>query len=80
MRPVGSFQGTNPGSRPGNFTNPGTNPGIAGSTGSSPSFGAGVVSERSAMVAPKSSAIIYVLVAVLLAAIAVLAFLLFSSK
>ncbi|HUQ00896.1 MAG TPA: hypothetical protein VM261_00315 [Kofleriaceae bacterium] len=80
MRPVGSFQGTNPGSRPGNFTNPGTNPGPSSSTGSSPSFGAGVVSERAAMVAPKSSAIIYVLVAVLLAAIGVLAFLLFSSK
>jgi len=79
MRPVGSFQGTNPGSRPGNFTNPGTNPGVS-STGSSPSFGASVAGDRPALVAPKSSAIIYVLVAVLLAAIGVLAFLLFSSK
>ncbi len=76
MRPVGSFQGTNPGSRPGNFTSPGTNPGTSGP----PSFGGSVAAERQALVAPKSSVIIYVLVAVLLAAIGVLAFLLFSSK
>ena len=77
MRPVGSFQGTNPGSRPGVAvpgTNPGSNPGAA--TG----FGGGVVGDRPALVQPKSSAIIYVLVAVLLAAIGVLAFLLFSGK
>jgi hypothetical protein len=79
MRPVGSFQGTNPGSRPGpSFgTSPGTNP---GANAGSPAFGAGVLGDRPALVPPKSSAIIYVLVAVLLAAIAVLAFLLFSSK
>ncbi len=76
MRPVGSFAGTNPGSRPG-FNVPGTNP---GSNPGSPGFGSAVVGERPAIVQPKSSAIIYVLVAVLLAAIAVLGFLLFSSK
>ncbi|HVK74607.1 MAG TPA: hypothetical protein VM734_14860 [Kofleriaceae bacterium] len=79
MRPVGSFQGTNPGSRPG-FNVPGTNPGGVAGAGVVTSFGAGVVGERPALAAPKSSAIIYVLVAVLLAAIGVLAFLLFSSK
>jgi hypothetical protein len=77
MRPVGSFQGTNPGSRPG-FTVPGTNPGT--NPGGGPAFGASVAGERPALVQPKSSAIIYVLVAVLLAAIGVLAFLLFSGK
>lgn len=81
MRPVGSFQGTNPGSRPGTSSygsSPGTNPGQAAGA---PAFGAGVLGDRGpALVPPKSSAIIYVLVAVLLAAIAVLAFLLFSSK
>jgi anti-anti-sigma regulatory factor len=70
---TGSF-GTNPGSRPGfantgGGSNPGTNPGIS------------MQSDRSAaVVQPKSSVIVYVLVAVLLVAIGVLAFLLFAGK
>ena len=63
LRPSGQL-GTNPGSRPsGHF---GTNP------------GASAMTERPPMVAPKSSALIYVLVGVLVVAILVLAFLLFS--
>ncbi len=71
MRPVGSFQGTaSTASRP-SFAAPGTNPGV-------PAFGAGVVGDRP-MDQPRSSAIIYVLVGVLIVAIAVLALLLLSS-
>jgi hypothetical protein len=69
IRSTGTF--TNPGTRPGGFTtNPGTNPG----------GGAAAMVDRAPIVQPKSSAVIYVLVAVLLAAIAVLAFLLLSGK
>lgn len=68
IRTSGTF--TNPGSRPGFGTNPGSNPGLGGA----------VVAERAPVVQPKSSAVIYVLVAVLLAAIGVLAFLLLSGK
>ena len=66
---TGSF-GTSPGSRPGmTGTNPGTNPGIS------------VAPDRGgAAVQPKSGAIVYVLVGVLLIAIGVLAFLLFAGK
>jgi anti-anti-sigma regulatory factor len=69
---TGSF-GTNPGSRPGITTgmpgtHPGTNPGVAGTA------------DRTAMVQPKSGLIVYVLVGVLLVAIAVLAYLLFAGK
>lgn len=69
---TGSF-GTNPGSRPGITTgmpgtHPGTNPGATGNP------------DRAAMVQPKSGVIVYVLVGVLLVAIAVLAFLLFAGK
>ncbi len=69
---TGSF-GTNPGSRPGITTGmPGTQPGTnPGSTGNP---------DRAAMVQPKSGVIVYVLVGVLLVAIAVLAFLLFAGK
>jgi anti-anti-sigma regulatory factor len=69
MRPSGQI-GTNPGSRPSSTF--GTNPGY--------SSGAAAMAERAPMVQPKSSALIYVLVGVLLVAIGVLAFLLFSSK
>jgi anti-anti-sigma regulatory factor len=78
MRAVGSFQGTAPGSRPGSspvFSVPGTNPGTP-----MPAFGAGIVGDRPALAQPRSSAIIYVLVGVLIVAIGVLAFLLFASK
>jgi len=78
MRAVGSFQGTAPGSRPGSspgFAAPGTSPGAA-----MPAFGAGVVGDRPALAQPRSSAIIYILVGVLILAIGVLAFLLFASK
>jgi len=68
IRTSGTF--TNPGSKPGFGTNPGL-----GMTG-----GGGVMAERAPVVQPKSSAVIYVLVAVLLAAIGVLAFLLLSGK
>ncbi len=79
MRAVGSFQGTAPGSRPGSapsFSLPGTNPGPS----SMPAFGAGIIGDRPAMAQPRSSAIIYILVGVLILAIGVLAFLLFASK
>lgn len=77
MRAVGSFQGT-PSSRPGSsptFSVPGTAPGV-----SMPAFGAGIVGDRPALAQPRSSAIIYILVGVLIVAIGVLAFLLFASK
>lgn len=78
MRAVGSFQGT-PGSRPGSTpmmpAPGGTNPGAA-----LPAFGAGVIGDRPALGQPRSSAIIYILVGVLIVAIGVLAFLLFASK
>lgn len=65
---TGSF-GTSPGSRPGfTGTGAGTNPGAGGV----------VAEDRGAMVQPKSGMIVYVLVGVLLVAIAVLAFLLFA--
>jgi anti-anti-sigma regulatory factor len=67
LRTSGTF--TNPGSRPGFGTNPGSNPG-----------GGALAADRSPVVQPRSSAVIYVLVAVLLAAIGVLAFLLVSGK
>ena len=67
LRASGTF--TNPGTRPGFGTNPGTNPG-----------GGAAMADRAPVVQPKSSAVIYVLVAVLLLAIAVLAFLLLSGK
>ena len=63
----------------GTFTNPGTKPGF-GSPGTNPGIGGAAVADRAPVVQPKSSAVIYVLVAVLLAAIAVLAFLLLSGK
>jgi anti-anti-sigma regulatory factor len=69
LRASGTF--TNPGTRPGFGTNPGTNPG----TGA-----AAAIAERAPVVQPKSSAVIYVLVGVLLVAIGVLAFLLLSGK
>jgi anti-anti-sigma regulatory factor len=70
-RMSGTF--TNPGTRPGfGGTSPGTNPGMTGA--------AAVVGDRGPVAQPKSSAVIYFLVAVLLAAIAVLAFLLLSGK
>ena len=83
MRPVGTFPGTTtgggarPGSAPG--SHPGTNPGPGPLTNGG-AFGAGVVGDRPALVQPRSSTMIYVLVAVLLAAISVLTFLLVSSK
>jgi len=66
---TGGF-GTNPGSRPGlGGSNPGSNPGIS------------MVGDRAAAVTqPKSGAVVYVLVGVLLIAIGVLAFLLFAGK
>ena len=86
MRPVGTFPGTTTtgagrqGSVPG--THPGTGPGTApGSNPGSPSFGAGIVGDRPAIVQqPRSSGMIYLLVAVLLAAISVLTYLLVASK
>ena len=75
---------TGPGSRPGGTgsfgTNPGSQPGIinAGTPGTNPGTGPG--GDRAAMVQPKSGMIVYVLVGVLLVAIAVLAFLLFAGK
>jgi anti-anti-sigma regulatory factor len=71
LRPSGQL-GTNPGSRP-SLTGPGSNPGIAA--------GAAALAERAPISAPpKSSTLIYILVAVLLVAIAVLALLLLSGK
>jgi len=71
IRTSGTF--TNPGTRPGfGGTNPGTNPGGGGA--------AIAMADRAPVVQPKSSAVIYILVAVLLAAIGVLAFLLLSGK
>ena len=75
MRPVGSFQGTNPGSRPSGMSIPGTNP---GTNPGAPAFGASVVGDRPAA-QPKSSIVIYILVGVLIVAIGVLAVLLMSS-
>jgi len=74
----GSNPGTGPGSRPG-----GTKPG-QGSTGSRPSFNsmagmsgsAMAMMERPAVTQPRSNAVVYVLVLILLAAIGVLAYLL----
>jgi anti-anti-sigma regulatory factor len=64
---TGSF-GTNPGSRPGFAgTGVGTNPGEA-------------VADRPSLMQPRSSALVYVLVGVLLLAIGVLGFLLFAGK
>jgi len=62
MRPVGSFQGTSAGR--GSVQSMAANPGAG--------------TERPAVAQPQSSAVIYVLVAVLVAAIAVLGFLLFA--
>ena len=45
-----------------------------------PAFGAGIIGDRPAMAQPRSSAIIYILVGVLILALGVLAFLLFASK
>lgn len=75
MRPVGSFQGTNPGSRPSGMSIPGTNP---GTNPGAPAFGASVIGDRPAA-PPKSSMLIYVLVGALIVAIGVLGFLLMSS-
>ena len=82
MRPVGTFPGSNPGGRPGSTpgTMPGTSPGALTNPGGSPAFGSSIVGDRPALVQPRSSTMIYVLVAVLLAAISVLTFLLVSSK
>lgn len=63
----------------GTFTNPGTKPGF-GTPGTNPGVGGAAVADRAPVVQPKSSAVIYILVAVLLAAIGVLAFLLLSGK
>jgi cobalamin biosynthesis Mg chelatase CobN len=71
---------TGTGSRPGTGsfgTSPGSRPGFTG-TGAGTNPGAAVIEDRSAMVQPKSGMIVYVLVGVLLLAIAVLAFLLFA--
>lgn len=68
MRPVGSFQGTNPGSRPSGMSIPGTNPGAPVAA-----FGASVVGDR-----PRQGVLIYVLVGVLIVAIGILAVLLMS--
>ena len=84
MRPVGTFAGTtttgnrHPSAPQG--TNPGTGPGSAASNPSAPAFGSSIVGDRPAFAQPRSSGMIYVLVAVLLAAISVLTFLLVSSK
>ena len=79
--------GTNPGTgsmagirTSGTFTNPGTKSGFGTNPGSNPGLGGAAVADRAPVVQPKSSAVIYVLVAVLLAAIGVLAFLLLSGK
>ncbi len=82
MRPVGTFPGSNPGGRPGSTpgTAPGTSPGALTNPGGGPAFGSSSVGDRPALVQPRSSTMIYVLVAVLLAAISVLTFLLVSSK
>ena len=79
MRPVGTFPGSNPGGR--TATSPGTGPGAATTNPGAPAFGAGVVGDRPALIQqPRSSTMIYVLVAVLLAAISVLTYLLVASK
>ncbi|HVV85350.1 MAG TPA: STAS domain-containing protein [Kofleriaceae bacterium] len=86
MRPVGTFPGTNPsgsrtGTAPGTGNGGGTGPGVGpGSNPGVPAFGAGIVADRPALVQPRSSTMIYVLVAVLLAAISVLTYLLVASK
>jgi len=72
-----NIPGSNPSLRPSGFgTNPGSRPGM----GSNPSIIGTAMAERPPVVQPKSSALIYVLVGVLLVAIGVLAFLLFSGK
>jgi anti-anti-sigma regulatory factor len=74
---------TNPGGVPrmsGTFTNPGTRPGFGGTNPGTNPGAAAMAADRAPVVQPKSSAVIYFLVAVLLAAIAVLAFLLLSGK
>jgi anti-anti-sigma regulatory factor len=71
LRPQGQL-GTNPGSRPSfSGTNPGSNPSLAA--------GAAAMAERAPIAAPpKSSALIYILVGVLVAAIVVLGILVLS--
>lgn len=78
MRPVGTFAGTTTGNRHPSAPQ-GTNPG-PGSNPSAPAFGSSIVGDRPALAQPRSSGMIYVLIAVLLAAISVLTFLLASSK
>jgi anti-anti-sigma regulatory factor len=69
---TGSF-GTNPGSRPSFGTNPGSNPGAGG-------ISAGGERAAAMVQQPKSGMAVYVLVGLLLVAIAVLALLLFMGK
>jgi anti-anti-sigma regulatory factor len=79
----GAQPGSNPGTGPGG-TRPGGKPTNPGSTGSRPSFNsmagmsgsAMAMMERPAVTQPRSNAVVYVLVAILLAAIGVLAYLL----
>jgi hypothetical protein len=83
VRVPGTMPGSSPGTIPG--TNPGqgsltTNPGGLITNPGGPGFGAGVVGHRAASSQPRSSAMIYLLVAVLLAAIGVLTFLLVAGK
>ncbi|MEZ4400602.1 MAG: hypothetical protein R3B06_11320 [Kofleriaceae bacterium] len=77
MRAVGSFQGTQGATRPSGVSLPSVGGPGAASLGSSPAFGASIVGDRPAQ--PRSSTLIYVLVAVLIVAIGVLAFLLIAS-
>jgi hypothetical protein len=75
----GSAPGSRPGgSRPGRSNAPGSRPsfGSAGQAGAGMSGGMAAMMERPAVAPPKSNALIYVLVFVLLAAIGVLAYLL----
>lgn len=78
MRAVGSFQGTSAGSRPGSSPNFPAPSAVSSSGG--PAFGASIVGDRNAAGQPRSSAVIYILVGVLIVAIGVLAFLLFAGK
>ncbi len=83
VRVPGTMPGSAPGTIPG--TNPGqgsltTNPGGLTTNPGGPGFGAGVVGHRAVSSQPRSSAMIYLLVAVLLAAIGVLTFLLVAGK
>jgi hypothetical protein len=82
---TGSKPGSQPGSNPG--SNPGSRPGKNnGKPGSRPSFGqmpqlgggAMAMMDRPAMAQPRSNAVIYVLVTILLAAIGVLTYLLLT--